>query len=267
MTELEGKPARRRRRVNPETIPLRKLIPNLMTAGALSSGVASLHFAQSGQFAKALGCVVIAFVLDGLDGRAARYLKVTSRFGEKFDSIADFTAFGAAPAFLLYQWQLKEGLGVWGAMIAAFYCLCAAFRLARFTYQARQQKLGAPVGRFFQGLPAPACASAVLVPPMLSVSDTVNWVSPIWLTATYTVVLALAMISTLPMISIKGTRINRKLAKPFMLVAGVITIGLIFDGWLTASVLALCYLLTFPLGVILFARQQRAAAQSAAVAT
>jgi CDP-diacylglycerol---serine O-phosphatidyltransferase len=261
----EGRRGKRKRRpIQPESIPMRKLIPNLMTAGALAAGLASLHFAQDGQFAKAVGCVAVAFVLDGLDGRTARFLKVTSRFGEKFDSIADFTAFGVAPAFLIYQWQLKSTMGATGLAIAVLYILCAAFRLARFTYQARKQTLGAPVGKFFQGLPAPASGAAVLIPVMLELSETVNWRSPYWLTAGYAVMLALFMASTLPMISIKGLRISRSLAKPLMVVAGLITFGLIMDWLLTLSALTGIYLLTFPIGVVLFQRQQAKLAAEAA---
>ena len=269
---------KRRKRIRPESIPLRKLIPNLMTAGALAAGLGSVHFAFGASqvlgtsaadqsfktllFSKAVGCVAAAFVLDGLDGRTARFLKVTSRFGEKFDSIADFTAFGVAPAFVLYFWQLRSELPSpqLGLAVVVFYILCAAFRLARFTYQARKQKIGAPVSKFFQGMPAPASGAAVLIPVMLELSDTVHWRAPVWITATYAVLLALFMISKLPMISIKGARINRALARPLMIVAGLITFGLIFDLWLTMSVLSGLYLATFPLGVLLHRKQQRTVA-------
>lgn len=245
-----------RRRIDAESIPFRKLIPNLMTAGALCAGIASFHFSITGQFDKAMGCIAASFVLDGLDGRAARFLRVTSRFGEVIDSISDFTAFGVAPAFLLYQWQLQKDAGVVGLLAVALYALCAAIRLARFTVQARKQKLGGPPGKFFQGLPAPAAAGAALVPPMLALSETVAWKAPAYATAVYTLMLAAFMVSKLPMISVKGMRISRKLVVPLMLFAGVLTIGLVRDGWLTLSALATLYLLSFPAGWVLHARSK-----------
>lgn len=257
---------KRRKPIDPESIPMRKLIPNLLTTGALCSGMAAVLYASQNEFGKAMTCVAISFVLDALDGRAARFLRVTSRFGEVVDSIADFTAFGVAPAFILYHWQLgkpEHSLGVVGLVIAVMFTLCAAIRLARFTIQARKQKLGGPVGKFFQGCPAPAAGSAVLIPPMLALSD-LQYTLPVWGTAAFTVFLALFMVSRVPMISIKGLRISRKLVVPLMLVAGAIVLGLLRDPWLTMSSLCMLYLLSFPLGVVLYRRRKSVEAPIAA---
>ncbi|MCW5765863.1 MAG: phosphatidylcholine/phosphatidylserine synthase [Phycisphaeraceae bacterium] len=252
-------------------VELRKLLPNLLTAGALCAGVASMHYAlrlgtDPQALAKAIACIGVSFVLDGLDGRLARLLRATSRFGERFDSIADFVAFGAAPAFLLYQWQLK-GLAVGGAdtiglFVAATYALCAAIRLARFAAQARKKKLGAPVARFFQGMPAPGASGAVLVPPMLELSS-LQVTAPPWATAVYTLVIACLMVSKVPMISVKHIRISRRLIVPLMLFVGVLVIAGSRDTWLTLAVLSSAYLLSMPVAV---AQRRAAAAKEASEA-
>lgn len=260
-------PARERNgRVRDATIPLRKLIPNLITAASLCAGVAGVHFAQQGAFEKAIGAIVVAFVLDGLDGRMARLLKATSRFGETFDSIADFTAFGAAPAFIMYQWIVQthavKSSQPWEALVAlvvVIYALCAAIRLARFTMQARRKKIGAPTTPFFQGLPAPASGGAALVPAMLSLSSA-SFVTPYWAAVAWLLLLSVFMVSTIPMLSIKGVRISRRLILPLMAGVGILALGVMKDAWLTGSVFFLLYLATFPIAVVLHRRHERASA-------
>lgn len=240
-------------------IELRKLVPNLLTAAALCSGFASMHYAMRlGQdplaLAKAIACIGVAFILDGLDGRLARLLRATTRFGESFDSIADFVAFGAAPAVLLYQWQLKSvaiggvEMDELGLLAAVLYSLCAAIRLARFAAQARKKKLGAPVSKFFQGMPAPGASGAVLVPPMLELSS-LHWQAPALVTTAYTLLIAALMVSRVPMISVKHLKINRKLMVPLMIFVGVLVIAGSRDTWLTIAGLSLCYLCSMPLAV------------------
>lgn len=217
----------------------------MLTAGSFVSGGASFHFALLGRFDQAMVAIALSFVLDGLDGRLARLLRAQTRFGERFDSIADFLAFGAAPAFLLYQWQLKDA-GVWGLGVVMLYALCAAFRLARFTRQARKQRVNAKPGRYFQGCPAPAAAGLALMPPMLLLSS-LAYQAPIWLTAGWTLLIAYLMASRIPMISPKGWRIRADWAIPLMFLAGLLMLGLYRDGWLTASIVFTVYLLSMPL--------------------
>lgn len=250
-------------------VELRKLIPNLMTGGAFCCGVASIYFASkyshqspdTSLIARAIGLLGASFLLDGLDGRMARMLKVTSRFGEKFDSIADFVSFGLAPAFILYKWKLI-GFDELGFGVSVMYTLCAAIRLARFTAQAKKKTIGAPVSKFFQGLPAPAAAFVVLIPAMLALSPlfaskiatpsafdwTETWV--LWAVVTHTLLVAGLMVSTIPMASVKHVKINRSLLIPLLIGIGAIAVCMIKDAWLTLSVLAFVYLLSLPLSVM-----------------
>lgn len=257
MTRRERR--RRRARVpggDPRYVPVRKLIPNLLTAASLVAGMMSVYFSMIGRFDKAIIAILVSFILDGLDGRMARLLRVTTRFGEKFDSLADFTAFGIAPAVLLYQWELKE-LGIAGFGVVVLHVFAAAFRLARFTRQASAQKPGKPVAKFFQGCPAPAAGGAVLIPPMLQISDWAFMV-PSWATAVWTVLIAALMVSRIPMISVKGWRVRRDTVGPLMLAAALIMVGLMREPWLTASGVLLFYLLTLPVSVIWHGQMKRA---------
>lgn len=296
LTELQRRQRRlanrrqRRQRLAERTVPLRKLLPNLITAGSLCAGVASLFYAMKSarldaagdaaaaqvELARALGAIVIAFVLDGLDGRMARLLKVTSRFGETFDSIADFTAFGVAPAFLIYQWKFAPGaaggsgagaqagaLEAAGLGVAVLYALCAAFRLARFTVQARRQRLGAPVSKFFQGMPAPAAGGAVLIPPMLELSS-LRLDTPEWVVLAFVASVALLMVSTIPMVSIKGVRVSRSLLPVLLLLVAVLAYGVVADGWLTGAVFFGLYLASFPVGLVMKRRAGPAPAMNGA---
>ena len=138
------------------------LLPNLFTTGCLFSGFYSIVAAIDRNFAVAGGAVFIAMLFDGLDGRVARWTRTESSFGKEYDSLADMVAFGLAPAVLVYQWGVVR-IGVWGHewrqfgwIIAFFYAMCAALRLARFnTISATGDK------RYFKGLPSPSAAATV----------------------------------------------------------------------------------------------------------
>lgn len=266
-------------------VELRKLIPNMMTGGAFCCGLASIYFSLKYNpsaapsatatgvaawpaeriIATAIALIGMSFLLDGFDGRMARLLKVTSRFGEKFDSIADFVSFGVAPAFILFKWKLAEGDEL-GYGVAVMYTLCAAIRLARFTAQAKKKTLGAPVSKFFTGLPAPAAAFVVLIPVMLFLSETVRqqlaldwtkqWV--LWSAVAYTLLVAGLMVSVIPMASVKHVKISRKLLPALMITVGLIAVCMIKDSWLTLSVLAALYLFSLPLSVYRAKRQPAA---------
>jgi len=246
-------------------VELRKLLPNLLTAGALCAGVASIYFAQRyvpgsgdhGPLMRAVGLIGLSFILDGLDGRLARLLRATSRFGERFDSLSDFVAFGLAPAFILYRWLLG-GLDELGFAVVVMYALCAAIRLARFARQAGRKPAGAAVSRFFQGLPAPAAGFVVLLPLLAALSPTLTryvggtWVNSGWLpwvVLAHTVGVSLLMVSTIPMLSVKHMKVDRRVLVPLMVGIGVLAVFLAKDAWLTLAVLAGLYLLSLPLAV------------------
>ncbi len=244
-------------------VPLRAMVPNFITTMALCAGLASLHFSMIGQFDRAMGAVLVAAVLDVLDGRAARLLRVQSQFGAVLDSLSDFLAFGVAPVVLIHQLALvkEDFLGLTSMTV---YTLCAALRLARFTSAATRPAVPADgsaaqeaPSAFFQGLPSPAAAGVVLIPPLLEHSPTVSaYVSfPAWYVVLHTVATALLMISTLPMFSIKRIKISPKVMAPAIVFVGLIVVSMIKDWWLTIASLSGLYLALIPLAVVLNRRE------------
>ena len=182
-----------RRRFRP--IPVRVLLPNLITLLALCAGLTAIRFAVEGRLDIALGAIVFAAVLDGIDGRIARFLKGTSRFGAELDSLADFVNFGVAPGLILYFWDLFQ-LKSAGWIAAMAFAICAALRLARFNVMIDDPNRPVWAGNFFTGMPAPAGAITVLLPiyieflglPKLAV------VAPV--TLVYTLIIAFLMVSS-----------------------------------------------------------------------
>src|SRR6201991_979516 len=151
----------RRRRFR--TIPVRMLVPNVITLLAICAGLTAIRMAIEGRIELALGAIVFAAILDGIDGRVARMIKGQSRFGAELDSLADFVNFGVAPALILYFWQLHE-LGHAGWIGAMVFAICAGLRLARFNVMIDDPSRPPWAGNFFVGIPAPAGAITVLLP-------------------------------------------------------------------------------------------------------
>src|SRR6202521_3922122 len=155
------RPEHRRRRFR--DIPLRTLVPNVITLLALCAGLTAIRLAAEGVLEWALGAIVFAAVLDGIDGRVARMLKGTSRFGAELDSLADFVNFGVAPALILYFWDLHQ-LQSAGWIAAMVFAICAGLRLARFNVMIDDPDRPSWASNFFVGVPAPMGAIAVLLP-------------------------------------------------------------------------------------------------------
>src|SRR5436305_12729783 len=155
------RPLTKRRRFRP--IPVRTLVPNLITLLALCAGLTAIRLAVEQKLEWALAAIVFAALLDGIDGRIARLLKGTSRFGAELDSLADFVNFGVAPALILYFWSLHE-LGHAGWIAALTFAICAALRLARFNVMIEDPNRPAWAGNYFVGVPAAAGAITVRLP-------------------------------------------------------------------------------------------------------
>ena len=152
-----------------------RIIPNLMTVAGLCAGLTAMRFALEGHFDAAAIAIAIAGVIDGLDGRLARLLKATSRFGAEFDSLSDFACFGIAPGFTLYQWSLQR-MGGTGYAVCVLFAVCMALRLARFNAMLETPDRPAYTANFFTGVPAPAGAGLVLFPLFLGLeADPCTW--------------------------------------------------------------------------------------------
>lgn len=189
-------------------VPLRIILPNLVTLLALCMGLTAIRFAIEGQFETAVVAVIVAAILDGLDGRIARVLRGTSRFGAELDSLADFVDFGVAPALILYFWGLHE-MKSFGWFAALVFAIAAALRLARFNVMIDDPNRPPWQAHFFTGMPAPAGAIVGLLPLYLNLSilDLPNARALVPLEIAYVLAIALLMASRIPHFS--GKRIGR----------------------------------------------------------
>jgi CDP-diacylglycerol--serine O-phosphatidyltransferase len=250
-----------RRRFRP--IPVRTLLPNLITLLALCAGLTGIRLAFEGKLEMALGLIVFAAALDGIDGRLARMIKGQSRFGAELDSLADFVNFGCAPGLFLYLWGLNE-LGNVGWIAAMVFAICAGLRLARFNVMIDDPNKPAWAGNFFTGMPAPAGAITVLLPIYLNLLG-VPKVSPI-LTLLYTLAIAGLMVSRLPVFS--GKRVGKRVLPEVVLPLFVLVVAffalLIAYPWWVLTIGTIAYLASLPLGWLSYREYERKDAIAAA---
>lgn len=242
----DDEPQRERVRQLPQ-IPIRLLLPNLLTLLALCAGLTAIRMAVEGRFDYAVAAIVFAGILDGIDGRIARLLKSTSRFGAQLDSLTDFVNFGAAPAVLLYAWTLDEARSV-GWMAALVFAICAALRLARFNVSLDAPEKPVWQAQFFVGVPAPAGAGTVLLPFYLESLGVPHSIITTPIVIVYSVFVGLLMISRLPTWSGKaaGGRISRDAVLPIFVLVVVFAALLVSFPWLVLSLCAIAYLASLP---------------------
>jgi CDP-diacylglycerol--serine O-phosphatidyltransferase len=249
-------PEIKRRRFRP--VPVRLLLPNLVTLLALCAGLTGIRLAFEGKLELALYAIVFAAALDGIDGRLARLIKGQSKFGAELDSLADFMNFGCAPALFLYLWGLKD-LGNVGWIGALLFAICAALRLARFNVMIDDPNKPAYAANYFTGMPAPAGAMVVLLPIYISLLGFFKM--PASLTLVYTLAIAGFMVSRIPVFS--GKRVGQRVA-PDMLLPLFVAIVLFFALLVSypfevLTVGVLLYLASLPFGWMSYRNHQRKA--------
>jgi CDP-diacylglycerol--serine O-phosphatidyltransferase len=247
-------------------IPVRTLLPNLVTLLALCAGLTAIRLAAEGRFDWALAGVVAAAILDGIDGRIARLLKGTSRFGAELDSLADFVNFGVTPGLILYFWELHV-LKSPGWIACMVFAICAGLRLARFNVMLDDPDRPAWASNFFVGVPAPAGAISVLLPIYLSFLSVQAISFPPLLTFLYTLLIGGLMVSRLPVFSGKkvGTRVRPDLVLPLFVVAVAICALFISYPWEVLTVSTLAFLVTLPLSWMAYQKHLRADEEARAV--
>jgi CDP-diacylglycerol--serine O-phosphatidyltransferase len=251
-----GGPRLRRRRFR--RIPVRTLAPNLVTLLALCAGLTAIRMAFENHYVLALAAIVFAAILDGIDGRLARLLKGTSRFGAELDSLSDFVNFGVAPALILYFWGLHE-LKSAGWIAAMVFAICAGLRLARFNVMLDDPDRPAWASNFFVGMPAPAGAITVLLPIYAVFLGVPRSEFLIWLTLFYTLGIASLMVSRLPVFSGKrvGTRVPPEMVGPIIVVVILFIALLIAYPWVILTAGTLAYLGSLPFGFLSYRDYER----------
>jgi CDP-diacylglycerol--serine O-phosphatidyltransferase len=249
--ERGGSSDQRWRRRGIRAVPLRIILPNLVTLLALCMGLTAIRFAQEGEFERAVVAVIAAAILDGLDGRLARALRGTSRFGAELDSLADFVDFGVAPALILYFWGLHE-IKSFGWFAALVFAIAAALRLARFNVMMDDPNRLPWQAHFFTGMPAPAGAITGLLPLYLSLSVFAlpHGRAEAPFEIAYVLVIALLMASRIPHFS--GKKIGR-VPREYVLVVlfGIVACVLLLATFTMEMLIALSlvYLGTIPFAI------------------
>jgi CDP-diacylglycerol--serine O-phosphatidyltransferase len=268
----EARPRRRlrarfRRRIRPrfKGPSFNRLIPNIMTLLGLCAGLTAIRFALELRFGSAAVAIIVAGLIDGLDGRLARLLKAVTRFGAEFDSLTDFVCFGVAPAIVMYIWSLQtlHGFGFTPCLI---FAVCMALRLARFNAALDGGPSPAYAYNFFTGVPAPAGAGLALFPLFIGLeAQSHDWT---WLLqasqfplfcAAVLIGTAFLLVSTLPVWSFKNFKIPAEYVLPVLLGVGTFTALAVADPWAAMAALGIIYLVMLPFSRRSFRRLRREA--------
>lgn len=246
-----------------EGLTLRAMIPNAVTATALCCGLTAIRFADMGRWDFAAGVIVLAGILDGIDGRIARLLKAQSRFGAELDSLSDSIAFGVAPAVVLYMWSL-ENMPRFGWTISLTVALCCALRLARFNAQIDMEEQPHKSAGFLTGIPAPAGAGLAMLPLYLWLESGEALFRSYWLVAPWMVLIAFLMISNVATFSWTSLRPRRNIRLEAIALVALVGAAALTVPWITLSAIGIAYLLSVPFGIRAYGRVKR---QRAAAAT
>jgi CDP-diacylglycerol--serine O-phosphatidyltransferase len=237
-------------------ISLRQVAPNAVTAMALCFGLTGVRYGLSGEWERAVGSIILAGVLDGLDGRIARLVRGESRFGAELDSLSDCIAFGVAPALVLYMWSLSAMPGL-GWIFALAHALTCALRLARFNAAIDAEEQPHKSAGFMTGVPAPTGAGLAFVPLYLWMITEQDIFRAWYVVAPWTAFIAFLMISNLATFSWKALRLRRNIRLEVIALAGLVAVSLFTAPWVTLLAISGLYLLMIPFGVVSYARVKR----------
>ena len=247
MTEDDTLPSpdARQRRRRLQGLNINMMIPNLMTLTAIAAGLTSIRFALQERWEFAALAILAAAILDALDGRIARMLKGSSKFGAELDSLADFLNFGVAPGVMLYLWSMQD-TGRFGWAMVVLYSICSALRLARFNTMIEEPDRPAWTRHFFSGVPSPAGAGLVLLPMILSFQFGDEAFRRPDVVSVCLVAVGALFVSSFPTFSFKKVHVPNKWVLAFLLVFMLAMVGLLTNPWCTLSVILVLYLASFP---------------------
>jgi CDP-diacylglycerol--serine O-phosphatidyltransferase len=241
----------------PAGLTLRAMVPNTITAAALCVGLTGIRFAIAGDFERAVQLVILAGLLDGIDGRAARLLNAQSRFGAELDSLADSISFGVAPALIVYLWTLQSLPSV-GWLAALAFAICCVLRLARFNARIDADDQPHKSAGFLTGVPAPVGAGLALLPIYLWVVSGKQelFAAPVAV-GVWTTLIAFLMISSVPTLSWGKLRPRRSIRLVMIALSGLVVAALVTEPWLTLVGICFAYLLLIPIGLVSYAKVKR----------
>lgn len=237
-------------------ISLRQVAPNAVTAMALCAGLTGVRYAMAEDWKMAVICVILAGVLDGLDGRIARLLRGESRFGAELDSLSDSIAFGVTPALIIYLWSLQY-LPKFGWVIALAHALMCVLRLARFNAMIDVEDQPMKRAGFLTGVPAPTGAGLLFVPLFAWFVTGEPLLREWYVVAPWTAFVAILMISSIPTFSWKSLRLRRTVRLEAIAVAALLVASLLTAAWLTLLIASLVYLALIPFAVMSYGKMRK----------
>ncbi len=234
-------------------LPVRSLVPNILTVLALCAGLTSIRYSLDARWEAAVAAIMVAAVLDSLDGRLARLLKGATKFGAELDSLSDFVSFGVATVMVLYLWELKD-VKPGGWVITLTFCVCCALRLARFNTALDEPDRPAWTASYFSGIPTPAAAGLVLLPLVLSFEAGDAALVSKYLVAANTAVVAFLMISRVPTYSFKRLRVRREYVLPTLIAVALTAAVLVNSPWLVVAGVMALYIASIPHSIYTYRR-------------
>ena len=233
----------------------RYLLPNILTLAGVCLGISSIKFSIDGNFNLAVTLILIAAILDALDGRIARLIKGTSEFGKELDSLTDFVSFGIAPVFILYFWELNK-YGKLGWAITLIYSVCCVLRLARFNLT-KIEETQEWKNNFFEGIPSPAGGLLILMPLIYELTNLNIGLDIKKFTPYLTVLIAVLLVSKIPTLALKKISISPKATVFLLLGIGIVFIALLFYTLETLLAFGIIYLLSIPISMIIYSIQNK----------
>ena len=233
----------------------RYLLPNILTLGGVCLGISSIKFSIEGNFSLAVIFILLAAILDALDGRIARLIKGTSEFGKELDSLTDFVSFGIAPVFILYFWELNN-FGKLGWAIILIYSVCCVLRLARFNLTKINTSESWKIN-YFEGIPSPAGGLLILMPLIFELTQFKSQFEIKNLTPYFTIIIAFLLVSKLPTFSLKKISVSPKITVFILLATGTIFTSLLYYTFETLLAFGLVYIISIPISFLLYYKQSK----------
>ena len=253
-------------------VDIRPMFPNMVTMSALACGLSSLQFSFWGNWSMAVICIALAAIFDGMDGRVARMLNTSSKFGAELDSLSDLIGFGVAPGFLLYRWTMAQDAIVLGGkdvsaigvpwVLALFLAMCCALRLARFNTMLEEEPQPAYWTHFFVGLPAPGGAYVALLPIVFYFWTKADFLRNPWFVGFFMLFSAILMASRIPTPCLKKLHLPRLKSSSYqtlglvMVALIALVVSMMRNFWAVVSIFGIIYLIFLPLGIVYFVREK-----------
>jgi len=254
MTKQTPLKTQRRRRIG--SLSVNRMLPNMLTLLALCAGLTSIRYGLNEEWQRGVIALILAMFLDGIDGRVARMLRGTSKFGAELDSLSDAISFGVAPAIMIYLWVM-QGAGGIGWALTLIFAVCCVLRLARFNTMLGEPELPPWAHNYFTGVPAPAGAGLCIMPMVLSFYLDAGIFNSPFVVGLFLIVVSFLMVSRVPTYSGKRLRIKPQFVLPVMVLTGLTTAFIVTNPWATISALGVAYMASIPFSMVSFARLKK----------